>query len=463
MLLPVLLVFIIGESKGEKKCGTDLREISKDGMASLHRAVHPLRSPDLECVQILLEEGADVNLQTSKGSTSLHLLFKGTEEESISVILDLFLQSSVDLSIKDESGYEAVHYLYQNQKLPDFFKADLVKKLIGAGSGHVSEELPWMAIDLPFFEKRLELLPGPPIPAAIKAVFEGEKDRFEKIKIVDCLQNATTLKEQLDQCQGNILKINEKNKEEEQRKKNEQESKIASLETALNDAKTKEKEMIQKATERENELEEKAKMVESKMRAILEKQKEENIIYENDLSLYKASFEEERKKAELLADEVASLNSKIEALGNVTCENKKENATAACPAVAVVSNELADERIEQLKMEKRKIIAFIIQILIIYAAWKVGKRCFRKKPEPGFSDIPSELTKHIEQLERVVEYNRGLQGAMNISLERKDAKIRDLQRTIDESGLFDESAESENPTSTEDYSTDSLRVIAGSN
>ena len=187
-----------------------------------------------------------MNLQTSKGSTSLHLLFKGTEEESISVILDLFLQSSVDLSIKDESGYEAVHYLYQNQKLPDFFKADLVKKLIGAGSGHVSEELPWMAIDLPFFEKRLELLPGPPIPAAIKAVFEGEKDRFEKIKIVDCLQNATTLKEQLDQCQGNILKINEKNKEEEQRMKSEQESKIASLETALNDAKTKEKEMIQK-------------------------------------------------------------------------------------------------------------------------------------------------------------------------------------------------------------------------
>ena len=39
------------------------------------------KRPDLECVRQLLQKGADVNLQTSQGSTSLHLLFKGASGE----------------------------------------------------------------------------------------------------------------------------------------------------------------------------------------------------------------------------------------------------------------------------------------------------------------------------------------------------------------------------------------------
>ena len=40
-----------------------------------------VKRPDLECVRQLLQKGADVNLQTSQGSTSLHLLFKGASGE----------------------------------------------------------------------------------------------------------------------------------------------------------------------------------------------------------------------------------------------------------------------------------------------------------------------------------------------------------------------------------------------
>ena len=82
--------------------------------------------------------------------------------------------------------------------------------------------------------------------------------------------------------------------------------------------------------------------------------------FERQIEERTAMMEEERKKAELLADEVSSLIMKIGTLGNVTRENKKENVTT-CPSVTFLPDELANETIEQLKMEKRKIIAFIIQ------------------------------------------------------------------------------------------------------
>jgi len=37
-----LFLIFIAALKAEKRCGEDIKEISKDGMSSLHRAVHPL-------------------------------------------------------------------------------------------------------------------------------------------------------------------------------------------------------------------------------------------------------------------------------------------------------------------------------------------------------------------------------------------------------------------------------------
>ena len=60
---------------------------------------------------------------------------------------------------------------------------------------------------------------------------------------------------------------------------------------------------------------------------------------------------------------------------------------------------------------------------------------------------------YIEKLEKTLEYNRGLQGAMNLSLDRKDAKIRSLETSLREQSalLFDE--ESDTDLTTEDPSS----------
>ena len=122
----------------------------------------------------------------NQSSESILRFHDSVDLKLTAAVLDLFLEASPDLEIKDLNGFEAIHYLYENVKISDEFKAEVVRKLVSKGN-HVSEEMPWLGIDLPFLEKKLELLPGPPIPAAVKAVFEAENERFDRIKIASCI------------------------------------------------------------------------------------------------------------------------------------------------------------------------------------------------------------------------------------------------------------------------------------
>ena len=111
-------------------------------------------------------------------------------------VLDLFLEAAPDLEIKDVNGFEAIHYLYENDKISDEFKAEVAKKLVSKGN-HVSEEMPWLGIDLPFLEKKLELLLGPAIPAAVKAVFEAVLSLFENEKQAAMIEKIAELETEL--------------------------------------------------------------------------------------------------------------------------------------------------------------------------------------------------------------------------------------------------------------------------
>merc|ERR1712037_359933 len=75
-------------------------------------------------------------------------------------------------------------------------------------------------IDLPFLEKKLELLLGPWIPAAVKAVFEAVLSLFENEKQAAMIEKIAELETELGSFQEKIAKkaenekiLNEKNKQ----------------------------------------------------------------------------------------------------------------------------------------------------------------------------------------------------------------------------------------------------------
>jgi len=499
-----IFLLLIAALHAEKKCGEYIKEISADGMSSLHKAVHPLIKPDLECVKQLLEKGADVNLQTSQGSTSLHLLFKGASDLKLTAsVLDLFLEAAPDLEIKDVNGFEAIHYLYENDKISDEFKAEVVKKLVSRGN-YVSEEMPWLGIDLPFLEKKVELLPGPAIPAAVKAVFEAENERFDRIKIASCVAENEKQAAMIDELTFNNTELKEKAKEQSENM-NQSLEKIAKQEIELGDLREKIAEgrvELDKKAENEKILNEKNKQLQMQLEKHLEKemesfkrikdlekeievtQEKETQLVENarakeetlaanavDIELkLRADFEQKSAKIQAflenekalvnsLSDELNAAKMQLASAKNETCSSK--NSTTF---VTACSNDLYYvEEIARLTAEKRQIVAFFVQCFAVYVLsvvlWKLGKRIFKKSEKPGHSELPSELSRYIEKLEKTLEYNRGLQGAMNLSLDRKDAKIRSLETSLREQSalLFDE--ESDTDLTTEDPS--SLGIVTG--
>ncbi|CBY20884.1 unnamed protein product [Oikopleura dioica] len=485
-----LFLIFIAALKAEKRCGEDIKEISKGGMSSLHRAVHPLIRPDLECVKHLLQRGADVNLQTSQGSTSLHLLFKGASDLKLTAaVLDLFLEKSADLEIKDENGREAVHYLYENVKISDEFKAEVVKKLVSEGN-HVSEEMPWLGIKLPFLEKKLELLPGPPIPAAVKAVFEAENERFDRIKIAHCLAenekqaakinelsvNNTELEKQaqnlnratekiaelevelgrfrevvlqsetkLDKKEENIEALSEKNKQQEaQLEKHLEEEmrlmrKIEELEKEREVMEKKEAQLLEKAHAKEEALEASANQFKAMLRAD----------FEQESAKFEESLQNEKALVGLLSGELDAAKMQLASAKNQTCSSK--NVTTD---VSSCLNDLdLDEEIERLTSEKRQIVAFILQFLAVYVFWKLGRKFFKKAEDPEHSEIPSELSRYIEKLEKTLEYNRGLQRVMNLSLDRKSETIKSLETSLRDQSAILFPSETDADETTEDPSS----------
>ena len=64
--------------------------------------------------------------------------------------------------------------------------------------------MPWLGIDLPFLEKKLELLLGPAIPAAVKAVFEAVLSLFENEKQAAMIEKIAELETELGSFQEKI-------------------------------------------------------------------------------------------------------------------------------------------------------------------------------------------------------------------------------------------------------------------
>jgi chromosome segregation ATPase len=169
----------------------------------------------------------------NKSSESI-LSHNSVDLKLTAAVLDLFLEASPDLEIKDLNGFEAVHYLYENVKISDEFKAEVVRKLVSKGN-HVSEEMPWLGIDLPFLEKKLELLPGPPIPTAVKAVFEAENERFDRIKIASCVAENEKQAAKINELTVNNTKL-EKQAEEHFQSVNQAAENTAKLDLELDRA-----------------------------------------------------------------------------------------------------------------------------------------------------------------------------------------------------------------------------------
>jgi len=328
-------------------------------------------------------------------------------------VLDLFLEKSADLEIKDENGREAVHYLYENVKISDEFKAEVVKKLVSEGN-HVSEEMPWLGIKLPFLEKKLELLPGPPIPAAVKAVFEAENERFDRIKIAHCLAE-----NEKQAAKINELSVNNTELEKQAQNLNRATEKIAELEVelgrfrevvlqsetkldkkvlnssnnrvlkylfqeeniqALSEKNKQQEAQLEKHLEEEmrlmrkiEELEKEREVMQKKEAELLEKAhaKEEALeasanqfkaMLRADFKQESAKFEEslqnEKALVSLLSGELDAAKMQLASAKNQTCSSK--NVTTA---VSACSNDLdLDEEIERLTSEKRQIVAFILQV-----------------------------------------------------------------------------------------------------
>jgi ankyrin repeat protein len=88
----------------------------KDGWTSLHWAAFKGR---LEIVQVLLNQGANVNLETEGGETALHIVSRGKygpEERGVG-IARLLLERGVDVHVQNKNLNTALHIAASNWKL----------------------------------------------------------------------------------------------------------------------------------------------------------------------------------------------------------------------------------------------------------------------------------------------------------------------------------------------------------
>ena len=82
-----------------------------EGRAPLMHAVH---QHHVECAELLLKEGADINLQAKDGSTSLHeAVYNSTVE-----MMWLLLNNGADVRARDQDGREPVHWATDNPSGP---------------------------------------------------------------------------------------------------------------------------------------------------------------------------------------------------------------------------------------------------------------------------------------------------------------------------------------------------------
>jgi Zn-dependent protease with chaperone function len=100
------------------KDGANLEEKDSEGMTSLQYAV---TWANLEAAQMLLENGAEVNTKDDWGSTPL---MNAVHNESETEMVQLLLDNGADPTLKDSEGYTAYDYAveYKNAELRDLLK-----------------------------------------------------------------------------------------------------------------------------------------------------------------------------------------------------------------------------------------------------------------------------------------------------------------------------------------------------
>jgi ankyrin repeat protein len=80
---------------------SDINKLGEDGFAPFHDYS---KRGDVKSVSILLEHGTDVNLQTSRGETALHLACAGHHIN----IVELLLEAGADVTIRSQRGETAI-------------------------------------------------------------------------------------------------------------------------------------------------------------------------------------------------------------------------------------------------------------------------------------------------------------------------------------------------------------------
>ena len=130
-----------GDIKTVKKYIKDKRDVNakdqKSGLSLLHIAC---MFHHLELVELLLDNGANINSTNNNGSTPLHIACKYNFEDCIGDklgVVELLLKKNIDFKIKNKDGMTALHmlcrYHYQDKNVAHVYA------LIKYGS-HVNEK-----------------------------------------------------------------------------------------------------------------------------------------------------------------------------------------------------------------------------------------------------------------------------------------------------------------------------------
>lgn len=103
--------------------GADINARNKNDQTPLHYAS---QASNPEVITLLVDRGANVNMQDSKGNTPLINAVRG--ENAKPEVVSFLLDKGADVNIKDESGKRAVDYARTNRKLAGPVLRRLVKE-----------------------------------------------------------------------------------------------------------------------------------------------------------------------------------------------------------------------------------------------------------------------------------------------------------------------------------------------
>ena len=280
-----------------------------DSVAIIHMAAE---AGDISCVAERISAGDDPNLRTAKGSSVLHFAYQGrhAQETGLSIFMffnalsifirihlnpdknigevsKLLIDNGADIKSANDKGWEPAHIIYQNPRLSDDAKLDLISKLTDLNSD-IPKSLPWYTINIMGYQ--IPILPppqrlSPRLKEAIQSlgVSESDPDSSTDNEIQNDADIEKLINDQKAENSEKMTKISE-NLENTLRKNFELGNQISSLskeKNALNVEKAQLGEKIVGLSKEKNDLEVSLK----NSRNELEAQKEESKAKMNEMEL----------------------------------------------------------------------------------------------------------------------------------------------------------------------------------